>query len=139
MFQGVAGNKIFQGLRRLDVGRANYQTVALSRWHGEGTSTTYPRLTSDDTNGNFTNMSDFYLHDGDYVRLKILSLGYSLPKNLTSSINADKIRVYVTANNLLTLTRYNGYDPEIGGDVMGVDKGYYPQPRTFIFGLNLQF
>lgn len=139
LFQGAAGNKIFQGLRRLDVSRANYQTIALTRWHGEGTSNDYPRLTTDDTNGNFTNMSDFYLHDGDYVRLKILSLGYSLPKSLTSSLNAEKIRVYVTGNNLLTFTDYNGYDPEIGGDVMGIDKGFYPQPRTILFGLNLQF
>lgn len=139
MLQGASGNKIFQGLRRLDVSRANYQTTALSRWTGEGTSNDYPRLTSDDTNGNFTNMSDFYLQDGDYLRLKILSLGYSLPKSLTTSINAEKIRVYVTGNNLVTFTDYNGYDPEIGGDVMGVDKGFYPQPRTLIFGLNLQF
>ena len=139
MFQGVTGNKIFQGLRRLDVSMANYQTVALSRWHGEGTSDVYPRLTSDDTNGNFTRMSDFYLHNGDYLRLKVLTLGYSLPKYLTNQIKADKVRVYVTANNLLTFTKYNGYDPEIGGDVMGVDKGYYPQPRTVLLGLNLQF
>lgn len=139
MLQGAAGNKIFQGLRRLDVGRANYQTVALSRWHGEGTSNDYPRLTTDDSNGNFTNMSDFYLHDGDYLRLKILTLGYSLPKSLTEQIKADKIRVYVTGNNLMTFTNYNGNDPEIGGDVMGIDKGFYPQPRTIIFGLNLQF
>ncbi|MHA6727609.1 SusC/RagA family TonB-linked outer membrane protein [Chryseobacterium sp. A301] len=139
MFQGVSGNKIFQGLRRLDVSRANYQAEALQRWTGEGTSNNYPRLTSDDTNGNFTNMSDFYLQDGDYVRLKVLSLGYSLPAKLTNAISAQKIRVYVTGNNVWTLTDYNGYDPEIGGDVMGVDKGYYPQPKTLIFGINLQF
>lgn len=139
MMQGVTGNKIFQGLRRLDVSRANYQVEALQRWTGEGTSNVYPRLTSDDTNGNFTKMSDFYLQDGDYLRLKLVTLGYSLPRNLTTAINAEKIRVYVTGNNLVTFTDYNGYDPEIGGDVMGVDKGYYPQPRTFIFGINLQF
>lgn len=139
MIQGAAGNKIFQGLRRLDVANINYQAIAMTRWHGEGTSNLYPRLTTDDTNGNFTKMSDFYLQKGDYVRLKVLSLGYSLPKSLTSSINAEKIRVYVTGNNLLTLTKYTGYDPEIGGDVMGIDKGFYPQPRSILFGLNLQF
>ena len=139
MFQGVAGNKIFQGLRRLDVSRANYQTVALSRWTGEGTSNDYPRLTTDDTNGNFTNMSDFYLQKGDYLRLKVLSVGYSLPKTLLDKISAEKVRIYVTGNNVLTLTKYNGYDPEIGGELMGIDKGYYPQPRTIIFGINFQF
>jgi len=139
MVQGVSGNKIFQGLRRLDVSRANYQSSALQRWTGEGSSNDYPRLTQDDTNGNFTNMSDFYLQDGDYVRLKVLSFGYALPKSLTESVRAEKIRVYVTGNNLWTLTNYDGYDPEIGGDVMGVDKGFYPQPKTLIFGINLQF
>jgi hypothetical protein len=139
MFQGVAGNKIFQGLRRLDVSRANYQTVALSRWTGEGTSNDYPRLTTDDTNGNFTKMSDFYLQKGDYLRLKVLSVGYSLPKTLLDKISAEKVRIYVTGNNVLTLTKYNGYDPEIGGELMGIDKGYYPQPRTIIFGINFQF
>lgn len=139
MFQGAAGNKIFQGLRRLDVSRANYQTIALTRWTGEGTSNDYPRLTTDDTNGNFTRMSDFYLQKGDYLRLKVLSIGYSLPKSLVSSIHAEKIRIYVTGNNVLTLTKYTGYDPEIGGDVMGIDKGFYPQPRTYLFGVNLQF
>jgi len=139
MLQGVAGNKIFQGLRRLDVSRANYQTVALTRWTGEGTSNDFPRLTTDDANGNFTNMSDFYLQDGDYLRLKVLSLGYSLPKSIVQSIHAEKVRIYVTGNNLVTFTNYTGYDPEIGGSVFGIDKGYYPQPRTFLFGLNLQF
>lgn len=138
-FQGAAGNKIFQGLRRLDIANANYQTVALSRWTGEGTSNDYPRLTTDDANGNFSRMSDFYLQDGSYVRLKLLSLGYSIPKSLVQSIHAEKIRIYVSGSNLITFTKYTGYDPEIGGSVMGIDRGYYPQPRTFIFGVNLQF
>ncbi len=137
--QGAGGNKIFQGLRRLDVGNANYQTDALSRWTGEGTSNTFPRLTNDDTNGNFGKMSDFYLQKGDYLRLKLVSLGYSLPSSLINKINASKVRIYVSGSNLYTLTKYTGYDPEIGGNVMGIDKGYYPQARTFMFGANLQF
>lgn len=139
MFQGAAGNKIFQGLRRLDVGNANYQTVALSRWTGEGTSNDYPRLTSDDQNGNFTKMSDFYLENGDYLRLKLLSLGYTIPSEAVKTIGAEKVRLYVTGSNLVTFTKYTGYDPEIGGGVFGIDKGFYPQPRTFLFGLNVQF
>jgi len=136
---GAAGNKIFQGLRRLDINNSNWQTVALSRWTGEGTSTTYPRLTSNDTNGNFGNMSDFYLENGDYVRLKVVQLGYSLPAHLVGKISANKLRVYISAENLLTLTKYTGYDPEIGGGVFGIDKGVYPQARTFILGVQLQF
>jgi TonB-linked SusC/RagA family outer membrane protein len=137
--QGAAGNKIFQGLRRLDIGNSNYQTKALSRWTGEGTSTTYPRLISSDPNGNFGKMSDFYLEDGDYARLKIVQLGYTLPKTLFNKIGVDRLRVYVTAENLLTVTKYTGYDPEIGGGVFGIDKGQYPQARSFIAGVQLQF
>jgi len=136
---GSAGSKIFQGLRRLDISNSNWQTVAMSRWTGEGTSTTYPRLTSSDTNGNFGNMSDFYLESGDYLRLKVVQLGYSLPAHLVSNISANKLRVYVSAENLLTLTKYTGYDPEIGGGVFGIDKGVYPQARTFMLGVQLQF
>nr|WP_314897536.1 TonB-dependent receptor [uncultured Flavobacterium sp.] len=137
--QGAAGNKIFQGLRRLDVGNANYQTIALSRWTGEGTSNDYPRLTNNDANGNFGKMSDFYLEDGNYLRLKLVQFGYSLPSDAISKIGASKVRFYITAENLLTLTKYTGYDPEIGGGVFGIDKGIYPQARTFMFGANLQF
>lgn len=137
--QGAAGNKIFQGLRRLDIGNANYSTEVLSRWTGEGTSNTFPRLSSSDNNGNFTNMSDFYLEDGDYLRFKVVQLGYTLPSAIINKIGLQKVRLYITGENLLTLTKYTGYDPEIGGDVFGIDRGYYPQARTFMFGANLQF
>jgi TonB-linked SusC/RagA family outer membrane protein len=137
--QGAAGNKIFQGLRRLDIGTANWQTVALSRWTGDGTSTTYPRLTSADDNGNFGKMSDFYLEDGNYLRLKVVQLGYTLPVRLLKKINGSKVRVYATGENLLTLTKYTGYDPEIGGGVFGIDKGIYPQAKSFILGIQIQF
>lgn len=137
--QGAAGNKIFQGLRRLDIGNGNYQTVALSRWKGEGTSNSYPRLISSDPNGNFANMSDFYLEDGDYLRLKIAQIGYTLPNSLFSKIGISRLRVYVTAENLVTLTKYTGYDPEVGGGVFGIDKGQYPQARSFIGGIQVQF
>jgi TonB-linked SusC/RagA family outer membrane protein len=137
--QGAAGNKIFQGLRRLDIGTANWQTVALSRWTGEGTSNTYPRLTSADDNGNFGKMSDFYLEDGNYLRLKVVQIGYTLPVKMLKKINGTKLRVYATGENLLTLTKYTGYDPEIGGGVFGIDKGIYPQAKSFILGIQLQF
>ncbi len=137
--QGVAGNKIFQGLRRLDIEYSNWQTVALSRWTGEGTSNTYPRLTAKDDNENFGKMSDFYLEKGDYLRVKQLQVGYTLKSSLLDKISVSKFRVYVSAENLFTITGYTGYDPEIGGGVYGIDKGYYPQARSFIAGLQLQF
>jgi hypothetical protein len=111
----------------------------LSRWTGEGTSYTYPRLTSNDSNGNFGKMSEFYLEKGDYLRLKVIQLGYSLPNHIVSKIGANKLRFYLSAENLLTLTKYTGYDPEIGGGVFGIDKGVYPQARSFMLGVQLQF
>ena len=137
--QGAAGNKIFQGLRRLDIATSNFQTKALGRWTGEGTSNDFPRLTSSDTNGNFTKMSDFYLEDGAYTRLKLVQIGFTIPTSVVNKISASKLRLYFTAENLLTFTKYTGYDPEIGGGVFGIDKGYYPQARSFIFGAQLQF
>lgn len=137
--QGMAGNMIFQGLRRLDILNGNYQTVALSRWHGEGTSDDYPRLTNLDENGNFGKMSDFYLQKGDFLRLKLIQLGYTLPMNMTRRLSIDKVRIFVSGENLFTWTEYTGYDPEIGGDVSGIDRGYYPQARSFNLGINVQF
>lgn len=137
--QGASGNKIFQGLRRLDIANANWQTKALDRWTGEGTSTTFPRIVNGDPNKNFSNPSDFYLEDGGYFRVKTLQVGYTLPKNLTSRLGIQKARVYVMSQNLLTFTKYTGYDPEIGGSVMSIDRGIYPQARSFMIGLNLGF
>jgi len=137
--QGVAGNKIFQGLRRLDVANANYQTSILNRWTGEGTTNSHPRLTNIDANGNYGKFSDFYLEKGDFIRFKTVQFGFTLPSDIMSKIGAQKLRIYVTGENLFTLTNYTGFDPEIGGNVMGIDKGFYPQARSFMFGLNLQF
>ncbi|MBK7635890.1 MAG: hypothetical protein IPJ13_17620 [Saprospiraceae bacterium] len=119
-------------MRRLDIGNSNFQTKALSRWTGEGTSNSFPRLVSNDPNGNFGRMSDFYLEDGDYARLKLVQLGYTLPGNVSGKIGSSRIRLYLTGENLLTLTKYTGYDPEIGGGVFGIDKGFYPQARSLI-------
>lgn len=137
--QGAAGNMIFQGLRRLDVGNANYQTEILGRWTGDGTTNSYPRISLSDPNRNFGRMSDFYLEKGDYARIKIMQIGYTLPTRWTDRIRASRLRVYITAENLLTLTKYTGYDPEIGGSVFGIDKGVYPQARTILGGIQLQF
>lgn len=137
--QGAVGNDIFQGLRRLDIGNANYQSNALNRWTGPGTSNSFPRLTTDDKNHNFNNPSDFYLEDGDYLRIKTIQLGYSLPEDIIGKVGLDKFRLYVTGENLFTFTKYTGYDPEIGGSILGIDRGYYPQARTGMLGVNVSF
>ncbi|WP_290793166.1 SusC/RagA family TonB-linked outer membrane protein [Flavihumibacter sp. UBA7668] len=137
--QGAAGSQIFQGLRRLDIGTANYPAKALGRWTGEGSSNDYPRLVSNDPNGNFSKMSDFYLEKGDYLRLKLLQIGYTLPSDLLKKISVSRLRVYITAENLLTFTGYTGYDPEVGGGVFGIDRGQYPQARSILGGIQLQF
>lgn len=138
--QGVAGNEIFQGLRRLDIiTTANWQTKALDRWTGPGTSNTHPRLTTKDVNGNFTNPSPFYLENGSYFRLKTFQLGYTLPVSIVSKAGLTNARLYVMSQNLFTITEYTGYDPEIGGAVMSIDRGIYPQARSFMIGVNLGF
>ncbi|MDB5200815.1 MAG: TonB-dependent receptor [Ferruginibacter sp.] len=137
--QGAAGNQIYNGLRRLDIPNANYTTKALNRWSGPGTSNDFPRLTNVDPNHNFSYPSAFYLEDGDYFRIKVLQLGYTIPGNILTKAALQKVRVYVSANNLVTLTKYSGFDPEIGGGSYGIDRGFYPQARSFTAGLNLTF
>ena len=137
--QGVAGNQIFQGLRRLDIGTANWQSKALGRWTGAGTSNDFPRLSSDDKNENFKKASDFYLEDGDYFRIKVIQLGYNLPQSIIERAGLSKARVYLMGENIFTFTKYTGYDPEIGGGSFGIDRGIYPQARSFMIGANLTF
>src|SRR4030095_14660988 len=100
--QGAAGSKIFQGLRRLDIGNANYQTRILGRWTGEGTTNELPRLTASDPNGTYSKMSYYYLEDGSYTRVKLMQLGYSLPVGLVSKAGISRVRFYVTGENLFT-------------------------------------
>lgn len=105
------------------------------------TTTDQPRL----ENVNYSVVSDFYVESGNYVRLKNLQIGVTIPQKFTNIVGVDKLRIYGGATNLLTITKYTGFDPEIArtdGEVeqMGVDAaGNYPQSRTFIFGVNIQF
>ena len=136
---GLAGNKIFNALRRWDLPAANYPSTVLNRWHGEGTSNEFPRVSTGDLNGNFSNPSTFFLEDGSFLRLKNLSLGYTF-RNL-QAVKLNTLRLYVTGTNLLMLTKYTGFDPEISGSALGlgIDKGVYPQPRTVTFGVSVGF
>lgn len=139
LFQGTAGNDIYDATRRTDVRPANLPSYMLNRWTGEGTSNKYPRhVVGDATNWQ---SSDLYVSDGSYFRLKNIQLGYTLPRSITSKVLIDHLRVFVGAENLFTLTEYAGFDPEIssGGTSLGVDYGVYPQSRTFNFGVNVGF
>ena len=144
---GAAGFQIAQSYRDPNSSQGNYSRQILDRWTGEGTSNRIPRVTYGDV-GNWQ-FSDLYLQDGDYIRLQNLTLGYDF-KRLISWKGISKLRLYVQAQNLLTLTKYDGMDPEIGSYngtngnssdswVSGVDMGYYPHPRTFLVGMNIAF
>lgn len=136
---GVAGNKIVQSYRNHANKQANYTARVLDRWTGEGTSNTIPRVTETNVNWQF---SDLYLQDGDFLRIANITLGYDFSK-LTSWKFANQMRLYVQGQNLFTFTKYDGMDPEIGygtqGWVSGIDLGYYPRPKTVLFGLNIKF
>jgi TonB-linked SusC/RagA family outer membrane protein len=136
---GVAGNELVQSWRNQSSGRGNYSAAILERWHGPGSSTRMPRVTED--NRNWTQFSDLYIHDGDFLRINNITLGYDFAKLLGKSY-LGKVRLYASVLNLYTFTRYNGMDPEVGyGESFssGVDLGYYPRPRTVMIGANLRF
>ncbi len=137
---GVAGNQIVQSYRSPSNKYGNYTTEILDRWHGPGTSNSMPRVT--EANENWANFSDLYVHDGDYLRINNVTLGYDLTKIIKQNY-FTQFRLYVSALNLFTFTKYNGMDPEIGygpdAFTSGVDVGYYPRPRTYMVGLNVKF
>jgi TonB-linked SusC/RagA family outer membrane protein len=152
LFQGVYGNQIFDGSRwYMENGTAffNLNTRMLDRWTGTGTTNDvgHPRLNQKDANQNLS-ISDRFIEDGSYVRLKTLQVGYTLSPSLCGKLLIKNCRVYLGAENLFTLTGYKGLDPEIGtvgtrtgitnsGLTMGVDYVTYPQARTFLVGLNI--
>ncbi len=116
-----------------------YSTAYLKRWTGPGSTNDFPRLIDGDPNGNFTNPSNFYLQDGSYFRLKTLQLGYTVPVKLSRQGGIDKMQIYIAGNNLLTLTHYDGFDPELGGSLLGIDRRVYPQARSYMVGANITF
>lgn len=139
MWQGTIGNDICDATRRIDVKTVNLPSWMLGRWTGEGTSNKYPIFILGD-NVNWKS-SDLYIHDGSYLRLKNIQLGYTVPSSLTQKFMVEKLRFFVSAENLLTFTKYWGYDPEIssGGTSLGVDYGVYPQSRVWTVGFNIGF
>ncbi|PEN05026.1 SusC/RagA family TonB-linked outer membrane protein [Longimonas halophila] len=146
LLQGVSGNELFAAYEYYTLGSGifNLEEDALDRWTGPGTSTDMPRLTVSDPNLN-TRISDRYVRDGSYLRLKNVTFGYTVPDRLFDAVGASvrSARVFVSGQNLLTLTGYEGFDPEIGerNGVLdrGIDRGVYPQSRTVTVGLDFQF
>ncbi|MBK8817692.1 MAG: hypothetical protein IPN49_00850 [Saprospiraceae bacterium] len=139
-FQGVFGNEIFNSTTRYDFGYVNRPSSVLERWTGPGTSNSEPRVNLNDPNQN-ARVSDRFVEDGSFLRLKNVLLGYQVPNRYLKKVKLEKIKLYVAAANLLTFTNYSGLDPEIGnigGSLeIGIDRGFYPQARTFTFGLNV--
>jgi TonB-linked SusC/RagA family outer membrane protein len=137
--QGVADVDIYNANRIWQESMSipqNQTTKVLDRWRGEGTSNSVPRAVYSDPNMNVRH-SDRFIEDGSYLRLKNLTLGYTLPADLTRKAYLSKARLYLSAQNLFTLTHYSGFDPEVGAG--GVDLGTYPVTRTVSLGLNIQF
>lgn len=141
LFTGAFGHQIFNGAQRQDLTYTNRPVSALDRWTGEGTSNEIPRYTWADGNNNYR-VSDLYVEDGDYLRLKNLQIGYTLPKKFLERIKSTAWRFYVSAENLVTITGYSGAEPEIGAisslDI-GIDRGVYPSAVTFRFGTSISF
>ena len=136
--QGAEGHKILNFTRWYTEGgvsNGNYSKDVIGRWTGPGTSNTMPRLVLNDPNGN-NRVSDRFVEDGSYIRMKNVRIAYNLPAKWVANKVMKKAQVYVSAQNLFTITKYSGMDPEVGG---GVDIGFYPQSRTFIAGATIEF
>ena len=137
--QGVSGNNIFNANDITNEGMAsahNQTTSVRYRWVGYGTSTVVPRAIFGDPNHN-ARISDRFVEDGSYLRLKNITLSYQLPARWMSKIHIENARVYFSCENVATLTKYTGFDPEVG--INGIDDSRYPISRTFSLGVNFNF
>lgn len=143
-FQGVQGNDIFNQKKYtyyFDYSN-NVVKEAMNGWTKTNRNTGIPIMKTQNTSGGNSLPSEFYIEDGSYLRLKNLQLGYSLPKKWLEAIRFNKLRVYAGVQNLFTLTKYSGYDPEVSSNVLfsrGIDVSSYPNARTFTFGFNASF
>lgn len=145
-FYGTIGNDVYNTTkaRHSGVGGENiYAGTYNASWHGEGTSYDLPRLSYNDANLNWTRVSSFFVEDGSYLRCKQLQIGYTLPKKWTKDIS---LRLSFSAQNPFTITGYSGMDPEAASNSgkagiieSGIDWAGYPNPRTFLFGVNMNF
>jgi hypothetical protein len=136
---GSVGNDIVRNYER-NQQLTNRTVYYLDRWTGPGSSNSFPRVTTAATSN--TLFSDFYVEDGSFLRMQNLQLGYSFGEDMREKFKLSKFRVYVSIDNLFTLTEYQGYDPTASGGApigAGIDQGFYPTPRTFLLGLNIKY
>ncbi len=151
-FQGVSGNQLFNGTKLMTESMAllyNQSATVLNRWTTPGQVTDIPKATPNDWDNSYP--STRYIEKGAYLRLKSLTVSYNLPQKFLQKLKMNKAYVYVTSENLLTFTKYSGFDPEVSAfsagsnsttdknTAMGVDFSSYPQSRDFILGINLNF
>jgi len=137
LFQGVKGVEKYNDLKKIidyDTRPFNHSVATLNAWHGEGTSNTIPRSTFND-NGS-SRVSSIFVEEASYLRLKNLEIGYTVASLFGKSNTAfQNVRLYVSAQNLFTITKYTGLDPE---SVDMIDMGTYPQSKAFLFGINIK-
>lgn len=141
LISGSYGNDIFNGSQRRDLQFTNRTKAILGRWTGEGSTNEMPRVTWTDTNNN-NRVSDLYIEDGSFARIKNMQIGYSLPEKVREKFGSSRFRIYASAENLLTFTNYSGIEPEIGAFNpldQGIDRAVYPHSRTFRFGVEVGF
>lgn len=137
--QGIAGNKIYNANNIDNTGMAaayNQTTDVLKRWQGEGTSNSMPRAVFGNPNQN-TRVSDRFVENGSYLRLKNITLSYTFPKQWLQKTQIENARLSLSCENVATITGYSGFDPEVG--INGIDQNRYPISRTFSLGLNFNF
>lgn len=148
VLSGVSGSKLLNGLKLytsfMSTGH-NAGTDILDRWRKPGDVAALPRIGQNVTGNGNLRPSDWWLENGSYLRLRNITVGYNVhASTLTSTTKGTlkSLRVYIAAQNLITITRYSGYDPEVAGDYLfarGIDQGQVPQPRTFLAGVQLGF
>lgn len=142
--QGSHGNQLLNSNRfELESGNglSNASINLLDRWTPDNPSELYPRA---NRNASYLQMSDRYLEDGSYIRVKTITLAYDLPSKAMKLLKMEKVKLYATSQNFFTITNYSGFDPEVGSfgmdnTRMGYDFGSYPSVRTLIFGASINF
>lgn len=137
--QGVQGNDIFNANRLFTENMSvttNQSTAILNRWNGAGSSNTMPRAIFGDPNNN-TRQSTRYIEDGSYIRLKNVNISYNVPLDTFKNKVFSSVKLYISGQNLFTITDYSGFDPEVGAN--GIDNNIYPVTRTFTLGATLGF
>lgn len=141
MFYGTFGNKMYNAFKH-NAYKGWYSRDLVNAWTPENSGSDIPRLVNGDPNGNYNVASNYFLEDGSYLRLRNIQVGYTLPATLLQNFGVSKVRIYLGGYNLLTFTKYSGFDPgatNFGILARGVDRGYYPISKSFVGGLTVNF